>query len=197
MGLIRICVWLLAFSFAQAEQKNIDVKWSGVQGDSSCVLTFQGRQILCALGRGGVVSSEDKVEGDGCTPSGSYPLREGYFREDRIGPIQSSIPKFFNVTQTRPNFGWCDEPSDSNYNKFVYLPHNSSYENLWLTDSVVYDLFAVIGYNDNPVTPGKGSAIFFHVTENYGATAGCIAIRLDDLMWVLQNILPSTEIVIS
>ena len=189
-------IFFILFGCTAAAERNIEVKWSGVIGDSSCLLTFEGRQMKCSLGRGGVISPEQKTEGDGCTPSGLYPLREGFYREDRIGPIQS-IPEFFNVTRTSPNFGWCDESGDYNYNKFVYLPYNSSYENLWLTDSSVYDLLAVIGYNDNPIIPGKGSAIFFHVTENYGSTAGCVAIKLEDLKWVLQNISPNTQIVIS
>ncbi len=73
------------------------------------------------------------------------------------------------------------DPADENEKEY-------SFENLWLTDSNVYDLFGVIGYNDAPVVTGKGSAIFFHVTDTYGPTAGCVALSRDDLNWVLANL---------
>jgi L,D-peptidoglycan transpeptidase YkuD (ErfK/YbiS/YcfS/YnhG family) len=50
-----------------------------------------------------------------------------------------------------------------------------------------YDLMAVVGYNDDPPVKGLGSAIFFHVTPDYGPTAGCIALSLQNLTWVLER----------
>jgi L,D-peptidoglycan transpeptidase YkuD (ErfK/YbiS/YcfS/YnhG family) len=142
----------------------------------------------CTLGRNGVTS--DKREGDGCTPRGSFTLRGGYYRRDRIGDVE--VPAFFNMTATQENFGWCDAPDDPNYNKFVFLPYSVSHEKLWL-DSVYYDSFAVIGYNDDPVVPSYGSAIFLHVTETHGPTAGCVAMSIDGLKWVLARITPGTR----
>jgi len=145
--------------------------------------------MRCSLGSNGVTSV--KREGDGCTPIGSYKLRESFYRSDRID--KPDFPSFFNNTATRINYGWCDDTSSSLYNKFVYLPFSESHEILYMNSSV-YDLLAVIGYNDSPVVVGAGSAIFFHVTETYGATAGCIALSLPDLEWVLTNIDESTYI---
>lgn len=48
-----------------------------------------------------------------------------------------------------------DAPDDPQYNEFSTLPSTaSSYELLYRDDSV-YDLMAVIGYNDQPVVPYK------------------------------------------
>lgn len=95
-----------------------------------------------------------------------------------------------------PNFGWCDDPKSELYNTFVELPISVSHENLWLDTSNVYDLLAVVDYNVDPVVPYKGSAIFFHVTESFGPTAGCVAVCLDDLKWVLQNMDEDTYMII-
>ena len=65
------------------------------------------------------------------------------------------------------NDGWCDAPDDPNYNRLVSLPYPASAEHLWRDDNV-YDLIAVLGYNDDPVVPGKGSAIFLHIARSVG-----------------------------
>ena len=44
------------------------------------------------------------------------------------------------------------------------LPYPASAEHLWRDDHV-YDIVAVIGFNDDPVMPGKGSAIFLHLAQ--------------------------------
>lgn len=116
---------------------------------------------------------------------------------DKINNSSTLAPEFFSMEATLPNYGWCDSPLDPMYNQFVHLPYHESHENLWLTDSNAYDLFAVIGYNDDPVVPYKGSAIFFHVTETYAGTAGCVAMSLQDIEWVLSRIDAGTHIVIS
>jgi L,D-peptidoglycan transpeptidase YkuD (ErfK/YbiS/YcfS/YnhG family) len=58
---------------------------------------------------------------------------------------------------------------------------------LWRQDAV-YDLIAVLGWNDSPVQRGRGSAIFLHVARaDYGPTDGCIALALDDLRQLLAR----------
>src|SRR5580704_10616686 len=77
--------------------------------------------------------------------------------------------------------GWVDDPADPRYNTLVALPYPASHEELWRADGL-YDLIVVIGYNMDPVVPGKGSAIFLHVVRpDYGGTAGCIAIAREVL----------------
>lgn len=170
---------------------NITVLWTGKShNQSTCVLNFLDRSIPCSLGENGVTS--EKKEGDGCTPQGSYPLRRGFYRADRVGEVD--IPTFFDMQKTQPEFGWCDSSDDVKYNMFVNIPYPASHENLWLEDSTAYDVMTVIGYNDDPVVPGLGSAIFFHVTTSYGPTAGCVAVSVEDIKWVLSMIDEHTHI---
>ena len=57
---------------------------------------------------------------------------------------------------------------------------------------------AVVGFNDDPVMPGKGSAIFLHVArDDYAPTEGCIALALPDLLDVLALVAPNDTIAIT
>ena len=93
--------------------------------------------------------------------------------------------------------GWCDEPGDPRYNMPVKLPYRASHEDMWREDGL-YDLVVIIGYNDDPVSPGQGSAIFMHVRAPDGApTAGCIALEQGDLLKVLAAADATSTITIS
>jgi len=62
---------------------------------------------------------------------------------------------------------------------------------------MLYDLVVVIGFNDAPVVPGLGSAIFLHVArEDYGPTQGCVALAKDDLVRVVAQLKPGDTIAI-
>lgn len=69
-----------------------------------------------------------------------------------------------------------------------------SFEYLFRADHV-YDLIIPLGYNDNPVVPGRGSAIFLHLAhEDYRPTEGCIALAKPDLIAILPHIDTNTVI---
>jgi len=54
-----------------------------------------------------------------------------------------------------------------------------------------YDVVVILGYNDDPAVANKGSAIFLHIArDNYGGTAGCITLSLEDLLEVLESACP-------
>lgn len=85
-----------------------------------------------------------------------------------------------------PGMGWCDAPSDPNYNRQVRYPYRASAEALWRDDGL-YDLVAVLDYNVRPRVRGRGSAIFMHVARpGYLPTEGCIALRKDHLRRLLS-----------
>ncbi|MBX5453817.1 MAG: L,D-transpeptidase family protein [Acidobacteriia bacterium] len=151
---------------------------------------FIGNRIYrAALGRGGVRT--DKREGDGVTPAGVLPLRRVLFRADRIGkPPRCALPR----EPISPDDGWCDDPLHPDYNRMVRLPHPARCEALWRSDSL-YDVVSVLGWNDAPPVPGRGSAIFLHVaTPDLSPTAGCIALPLGDLLAVLAAGLTEIEV---
>jgi L,D-peptidoglycan transpeptidase YkuD (ErfK/YbiS/YcfS/YnhG family) len=134
------------------------------------------RRWRCAVGAGGV--REDKVEGDGATPAGSYPLRHIYFRNDRLVLPKVRLP----ARPIAEHDGWCDDPRSPAYNRLVRIPNEWSHERMWREDGL-YDLVVVVGYNDDPPEGEWGSAIFLHVArDDMSPTRGCIAFARDDLL---------------
>ena len=155
------------------------------------VLVWQGRQIRAALGRSGV--SADKREGDGATPVGSFPLRRVMFRPDRVARPETALP----VRALEPDDGWCDAPGHAAYNRLVKVPFAASHEALWRDDGL-YDVIVDLGYNDDPVVEGRGSAIFLHVARpDYGPTQGCVAVALPELLWLLAGCDARTRLCVS
>lgn len=150
-------------------------------------LVFHTKEYRCALGRGGVV--ENKNEGDGATPAGCFPIREVFYRADRLGTLRFPFPTHV-ITQKD---AWCEDSYDSRYNTRIEVDTQHP-ESLWRND-VVYDVVAVLGHNDDPPVPGKGSAIFLHVArEGYTPTAGCIALALPDVLDILKKSTSTTRV---
>jgi len=146
------------------------------------LLRFEGRDYVCAVGRGGIAA--DKCEGDGVTPIGLWPLRRVLYRADRL----SEPACYLERQKLTPEDGWCDDPGHADYNRQVVLPHGGSFENLWREDTV-YDIIVVLGHNDDPVIAGQGSAIFLHIArDDYAPTEGCVALARDDLISVLAQV---------
>ena len=142
-----------------------------------------------AVGYGGIRT--DKHEGDGGTPTGLLPLREVFYRADRQPAPKCAVP----VRKLAPYDGWCDDAAHPAYNRLVQLPINASAEALW-RDDAIYDIIGVLGWNDDPVVPGRGSAIFLHLARpDFSPTEGCIALARDDLRHVLSAGL--TEILVT
>lgn len=147
------------------------------------------RLLACALGKGG--RRAHKREGDGATPLGRFALRELLWRPDRFAaPPRTGLA----MRALAPEMGWCDDPSDAAYNRPVALPFGASHEVLWREDAV-YDLIVPLGYNDDPVTAGAGSAIFMHIArQGYPGTEGCVALSREDLLALLPMLGPASRI---
>lgn len=149
--------------------------------EPSGFLTWQTRRVRCALGRGGVRA--DKREGDGATPAGAFPLRRLLYRADRLERPVTGL----SIKAIHADDGWCDDAKDPAYNRPVRLPFAASHEKLW-RDDALYDLVAVIGHNDDPPVPERGSAIFLHIAKpDWGPTEGCVALTRDDLLRLLTD----------
>lgn len=145
----------------------------------------------CRIGRAGLTAN--KREGDLMTPIGSFPLRWCYFRPDRFKtPPETRLP-LLEITE---NDGWCDDAAHPLYNQPVSLPFEARHEKLWREDAL-YDLVIPLGYNDDPVMPGRGSAIFLHMQRPDGVgTEGCLALTRDDLLALLPHLSTQTVIVV-
>ena len=144
----------------------------------------------CSIGKGGKTNS--KKEGDFKTPLGKFDIGNLYFRKDRIKSPPTKIKK----KQIKKNHVWCNDITSKKYNKKTLISKNFRYEKLYRKDCK-YDLFIPIKYNYKKIIPGKGSAIFFHITKNYKSTAGCIAVSKKDFLIILKLINKETKFIIS
>jgi L,D-peptidoglycan transpeptidase YkuD (ErfK/YbiS/YcfS/YnhG family) len=139
------------------------------------------KEFPCAIGKNGF--THDKREGDQKTPYGRFVFRQVFYRADRDIIPQLKIP----FQAISPQDGWCDDPEDLLYNQYVSKPYAGRHEDLWRKDEI-YDVIVVLGYNDAPVVPYKGSAIFLHVARpDFSPTAGCVALQKTDLLQVLSE----------
>jgi L,D-peptidoglycan transpeptidase YkuD (ErfK/YbiS/YcfS/YnhG family) len=166
-------------------------------GSETAALDFYVRQGGCFrlvdgpypafVGRNGL--SLHHHEGDDTTPMGLFG-----FQSTMYGVLPNpgvAYPYHHLVCGD-----WWDEQSSSPlYNHFVHVPCGSTpnfggdSEALWETVPL-YDYFAVIAYNRHPIIPGRGSAIFLHVSDGH-ATTGCVSIPAADLLRVLRALRPS------
>jgi L,D-peptidoglycan transpeptidase YkuD (ErfK/YbiS/YcfS/YnhG family) len=151
-------------------------------------LHFQGKIYRCAIGKSGF--SEAKKEGDGATPLGVFALCECWYRADKVAMPQTDLP----LQIIEEHDGWCDDATSPDYNRHILLPYELSHERLWRGDDV-YDVIVPLGYNDDPIVPGHGSAIFMHVAKpGYSPTEGCVALALPDLLEILAHASLETRI---
>jgi L,D-peptidoglycan transpeptidase YkuD (ErfK/YbiS/YcfS/YnhG family) len=153
-------------------------------------LIWPGAEAQAACGRGGV--RDDKREGDGASPAGTFPLLCCCYRPDRVAPPATGLP----LTALHPDDGWVDDPADPQYNRPVSLPYPASHERMWREDGL-YDIVVPIGYNTDPPVPGRGSAIFLHVASpDFAPTEGCVAVRRGVLLGLLRVLGPGSTITI-
>lgn len=144
--------------------EKVDENWQQVLG---------GMEVV--LGRSGLRSPADKVEGDGATPAGIYDLV-------RVFGYEPQVNTRMNYLHLTALDYWVDEPASPFYNQPVRgRPSSGSFEVMRRNDDL-YKLGIVIEYNTNPVIKGKGSAIFLHIWQGPAIpTAGCVAMTEDHL----------------
>lgn len=151
-------------------------------------LRFLGRRFACTIGRGGI--TDCKKEGDGATPRGVHGLVGMLYRADRLRrPADWALP-------IGPFDLWSDDIKDPDYNMMVRAPHAFGHEKLRRADPM-YDLVILTNWNWPYAVKGRGSAIFIHQWRGPGrATAGCVALRRADLLWIAPRINYSSRLVI-
>lgn len=134
--------------------------------------------LPAVVGRTGVVAAADKREGDGHTPGGVFAVGTAF-------GYAPSLPTGLSYRQATALDYWIDDPDSPQYNQWVTGKPAVSAERMRRDDDA-YSVGAVIGHNTQPVVPGRGSAIFFHVWSGPGvATSGCVAAAPADVRAVL------------
>jgi L,D-peptidoglycan transpeptidase YkuD (ErfK/YbiS/YcfS/YnhG family) len=146
--------------------------------------------IPVALGRTGIRA--DKREGDGGTPRGQFRPVRLWWRADRLPAPRTMLP----LRRIGPADAWCEDPQDRRYNQCFRRSANEPGDRLRRDDGL-YDLIVEIDHNTRPREAGRGSAVFLHVARpGYGPTAGCVAMRRQDLKRLLSRLTPKTRILI-
>ena len=143
-------------------------------------------KLKCCIGKNGINSN--KKEGDCSTPKGLYDLKKLYFRKDRVGtPKCKIVKKIINR-----NMAWCDDSTHKKYNEEIKIFNKKFKESLYRIDHK-YDYVITTSHNEKKI-PNKGSAIFFHLTNDYKPTAGCVALKRKDFEILLKLIDEKTKI---
>jgi L,D-peptidoglycan transpeptidase YkuD (ErfK/YbiS/YcfS/YnhG family) len=135
------------------------------------------------IGYNGFAPRGDKREGDGRTPTGSYHFQFMF-------GVYSNPGVRFHYRRALKTSYWNDDSQSANYNRWVdsrYDAVGRNPEPMHISPAYIYG--AVIGYNLSR-TPGKGSAIFLHVSHN-SATAGCVSIAQSRVVKVLRWLRPA------
>jgi len=145
-------------------------------------------KFKCCIGKNG--STKNKKEGDKKTPKGFFEIENLYFRKDRKKKPSTSL----NCIEIKKDMGWCNDVNfTKKYNKILKIKKKIKHERLKRKD-YKYDYLIPIKYNfKNPII-GLGSCIFIHLTNNYKATAGCIALKEKDFLIMLKLIKKKTKI---
>ena len=122
-------------------------------------------------------------EGDLTTPIGLFGIETTMYGVD-VNPGFT-----YRYHQFRCGDWWDEDPRSARYNHLVHVtcgaapPFAGNSESLW-TKVPAYDYFAVVNFNTSPVVPGRGSAIFLHVSKG-SPTTGCVSIAKVHLRRVL------------
>ena len=123
-------------------------------------------------------------EGDLTTPIGLFGIETTMYGVDPNPGVT------YRYHQFTCGDWWDEDPRSALYNHFVHVRCDTApnfarnSESLW-TKVPAYDFFAVVNYNTSPVVPGRGSAIFLHVSKN-SPTTGCVSIAKVHLLKVLR-----------
>ena len=152
------------------------------------ILVAGGLALPVAIGRGGIKAN--KREGDGATPRGSFRLRRLWWRSDRHARPRTMLP----ARLIRKDDGWCEDPRDRHYNQPVKVPAGSKADRLARADRL-YDFIIELDHNTRPRIAGRGSAVFIHLArEGFAPTAGCVGLKRDRLVRLLERVGPNTKI---
>ena len=145
-----------------------------------------GKDWKVAVGAAGILPKEIKVEGDGATPDGIYPIERAFGYQKRT---KTNLP----YRKLSKKDIWVDDPNSKYYNQYLpgklgKIEGKSVYNN-----PEVYRLFVVIEYNTKNIESGKGSMLFVHSWSDLTkSTYGCVGMKQKELE-VLINWLDSQK----
>jgi len=174
------------------ERKNEMAKWKAVSDEFPVVV---GRKGL-APGYDGddhayltpYAPPMPKVEGDGRSPSGFFPLTTSFGNAD----VGSKLP----FTKLEEFTECVDDVNSRWYNKIVNRMQVGIFD--WKSSEKMievvpqYDLGVFVAYNSYPAIRGNGSCIFLHIWKDANTgTAGCTAMERQNLERIVKWLDPA------
>lgn len=168
------------------EKVNVSYHTKGADGRWTEVFHTPG-----VYGKNG--ATDNKKEGDGKTPLGTYQFTMAFGLKDDPG----SVLPYHKITS---NDYWVDDSDSRYYNQLVNTKTTrkdwDSAEQM-ISGAPFYNYGLVLNYNADCV-PGKGSAIFLHCMKSTADTgsAGCVRIPEELMKTLLQSVNEETKIVI-
>jgi len=191
-------------SLPEARDKAVDqlivVAASGMNS-SDCIVSMHERnsdgdwvQIFSVsgyVGVDGMVYDEDRYEGCGRTPIGTYTFTKAF----GIAPDPGCAIPYIELTD---DLYWSGDYNE-HYNQMVSIndyPDLDTSNSEHLVDyDPAYQYCLNIGFN-RECAAGRGSAIFLHCFGNNPYTMGCVAVSEDTMVEILQRVEPNCVIVI-
>ncbi|MGZ8830661.1 MAG: L,D-transpeptidase family protein [Thermoanaerobaculia bacterium] len=148
-----------------------------------------GAEVPVVVGRKGVAPDGEKREGDGRSPGGAYSLGTAF-------GFAGSADFRVSYRQLRSTTECVDDSASHYYNQIVDRDEVpavdwSSSEKMRAVDQYRWGI--VVNYN-TPPAPQRGSCIFLHIWSGPSSTtAGCTAMRQEDLETVLRWLDPAAN----
>jgi L,D-peptidoglycan transpeptidase YkuD (ErfK/YbiS/YcfS/YnhG family) len=147
-----------------------------------------GSAVTAHVGSDGLSTAASEYRS--ATPIGSFSLTQAFGAYSDPG---TALP----YTHTNSHHWWISDVHSSLYNTLQYCHPGCSFahspnEHLYY-ETPYYNYAVAINYNTYPKpVPGRGSAIFLHVTDGH-ATAGCVAISQSKLVSLMRWLTPSAH----
>ncbi len=169
------------------ERRDTKSKWKAV-----------GDEFPVVIGRSGLALSKDtginmgayKVEGDGKSPAGLFPLTASFGTATKPNAVELPYTKLGAFTEC------VDDVKSNFYNRIVdrmqvgNFDWKSSEKMLAVGDE--YGLGMFVAYNTFPVEKGRGSCIFMHVWKDAATgTSGCTAMERRNLERIVGWLSPA------
>lgn len=176
----------------QNNQQVILVTTKGYGTNQAQIRTFENfngkwkqlKDVNGYIGRDGFADtmSESVVK----SPRGTYTIGMAFGRYDNPGTK-------LQYHRIKSNDVWVDDSNSPYYNTLQQKPSNGRWNSAENMNIPAYDYGFVINYNQERI-PGKGSAIFFHVSSSW--TAGCTGVDKQNVIDILRWIDPEKNPVI-
>jgi L,D-peptidoglycan transpeptidase YkuD (ErfK/YbiS/YcfS/YnhG family) len=156
--------------------RRVDSCWQAVAGPYTARVGWNGLRA-------------NRGEGDGTTPIGTFPILPRMYGNGPNPGVK------FRYTRLRCGDWWVEDPASPAYNTFqrigcgVRPPFKVTTPDMSKSPRA-YEFLAVVGFNVNPIVPGRGSGIFVHVQVR-SSTNGCVSLPRPQLVQILRWLRPS------